>query len=110
MEHVIEIMSIIDENKEKLRDGDYIKLCRSVNELYRIKTKHKKPNLSLNRKMNILLQYLHETTPEYIPILTRPYNQDNLRYTEYLCALTTDVNAIYRRDRENHQSSHYQLL
>ena len=111
MEHVFTIMSIIDENKEKLREGDYVKLCRSMRELYATQSKSKKkPKLSLNRKMSILLQYLYENDPEYMPILSRPYTSDNLRYTEYLCSHTTDVASLYNDAAEHMGSTHYQLL
>jgi hypothetical protein len=109
MEHVIEIMNIIDNNKEQLKDGDYVRLCSSVKELYQIK-KQKKTKLSLNRKMSILLEYLHDNDPEYIPIFTRPYTRENLRYAEYLCAYTTNVQDLYRLHHDHQHSSHYRLL
>ena len=56
----------------------------------------KKQKLSLNIKMGILLQYLHDNDPEYIPIFTRPYTRENLRYAEYLCSYTTNVSDLYQ--------------
>jgi len=48
------IMEIIDENKDKLSDGDYLKLCDAIHILYNQKYIHVIETVYINSPINVI--------------------------------------------------------